>query len=245
MTQPADADRHRYFEELAVTHVLGGLTQDDGRLFRSHLLECGECRARVGELRAIASDLADVERDERRVRAAKAVDTKRREAEEDELDLDEPPRPSRASRAVAIGGLLLVLALAGWNVVLRSNLSVQGANVGALQTANALLVGTSPIAHTSPTGEFRPADGARVHADQAHVFVHLPVTPADQRYVIYQLNAEREVIDQDPFRSGTSVSRLLESSPAATRLLVNRLGANDRVDPERTVGQNVLAADLP
>ena len=61
---------HRRYEEMAVAHVLGGLTPAQGRTFRSHLLECADCRARVGELRAIAHELAGVERDEERERAA-------------------------------------------------------------------------------------------------------------------------------------------------------------------------------
>lgn len=47
---------------MAVAHVLGGLDEERGRLFRAHLLDCPDCRARVGELRTIASNLAGVER---------------------------------------------------------------------------------------------------------------------------------------------------------------------------------------
>lgn len=120
-----DADGHRYFEGLAVAHVLGGLDDSEGRVFRSHLLECGSCRARVGELRAIAHDLADVERDERRVRAAQAIDTKRRETEE-EIDASVEPMPSpRSSRITVVVGLVLIIGLSLWNFTLRSALTVQ------------------------------------------------------------------------------------------------------------------------
>ena len=99
MDSASDADRHRHYEELAVTHVLGGLSESDGRVFRSHLLDCPQCRARVGELRRIANDLADAERDERRMRAAKAVETKRRDDDDEEVEPEEPrsPRAHRAS----------------------------------------------------------------------------------------------------------------------------------------------------
>jgi hypothetical protein len=110
---------HRYFEELAVSHVVGGLDDTESRIFRAHLLDCGDCRAQVGELRAIAHDLADVERDERRVRAAKAIEVKRRETHEDEPDEDDRPTHPRASRIGAIVGLVLVIVMAAWNFTLR------------------------------------------------------------------------------------------------------------------------------
>src|SRR5688572_33317351 len=80
------ADGHRYFEGLAVAHVLGGLDDSEGRVFRSHLLECGTCRARVGELRAISHDHADVERVELPRRPALAIATKRRAVQHESDD---------------------------------------------------------------------------------------------------------------------------------------------------------------
>jgi hypothetical protein len=123
-------DEHRTFEEMAVAHVLGGLGSERGRLFRAHLLECSDCRARVGELRAIAHDLADVERDERRERAAKAVETKRR-ADEQELTLTAPP--ARAPKMVLLVAFGVLLTLAAWNFMLRGQ-------VAALQNALQLRV---------------------------------------------------------------------------------------------------------
>lgn len=117
------SDGHRYFEELAVNHVVGGLDESEGRIFRAHLLECGECRAQVGELRAIAHDLADVERDERRVRAAKAIETKRRETDEEDPDDDEIPGSSRASRIAVVAGLVIVILLSAWNFTLRGRIA--------------------------------------------------------------------------------------------------------------------------
>ena len=110
---------HPYFEGLALAHVLGGLSESDGQVFRAHLLECSDCRARVGELRALAHDLADVERDERRVRAARAIETKRREVDEDAGEEIEPVPSARSSRIVVFVGLALVVLLAAWNFTLR------------------------------------------------------------------------------------------------------------------------------
>ncbi|HWB70969.1 MAG TPA: hypothetical protein VG452_02030, partial [Egibacteraceae bacterium] len=121
MDHARGAEGHRYFEGLAVSHVLGGLDDSEGRVFRSHLLECGVCRARVGELRAIAHELADVERDERRVKAARAIETKRREVEE------EPPEPSASSprsvQVAALLGLVVIMGLAAWAFTLRGTVT--------------------------------------------------------------------------------------------------------------------------
>lgn len=134
---------HRYFEELAVSHVVGGLDESEGRVFRAHLLECGECRAQVGELRAIAHDLADIERDERRVRAAKAIDTKRREAEDDDLDDDELPGDSRASRIAVVVGLVLIIVLSAWNFTLRSqNVSLAERNRQSVEAGSVIEFGS-------------------------------------------------------------------------------------------------------
>jgi hypothetical protein len=136
------SDGHRYFEELAVTHVVGGLDDSEGRVFRAHLLECSDCRAQVGELRSIAHDLADVERDERRVRAAKAIETKRRETAEDELDDDQITASSRASRIAVVVGLVVVIVLSAWNFTLRGRIAeLVAANGRAVQASGVLEFG--------------------------------------------------------------------------------------------------------
>jgi hypothetical protein len=119
MGEDETPDAHRPYEDMAVAHVLGGLDSDDGRLFRSHLLECSDCRARVGELRAIASDLAGVERDERRERSAKAVETKRRN-DESVAEATPPERPG-FSRWVVLGLAVAIVGLIAYSVVMRGN----------------------------------------------------------------------------------------------------------------------------
>ena len=129
-----DHDQHRPFEDLAVRHVMGSLDPGEASTFRSHLLDCGECRARVGELRSIASDLADVERAERRERAAQRVEIKERE--DDEGETVEPDLPPRAGRGVMIAVVLLVVVLSIWNFVLRGqNDSLQATLVAEQQSA--------------------------------------------------------------------------------------------------------------
>lgn len=112
-------EEHRPFEDFAVRHVMGSLDEVESGAFRSHLLDCLECRARVGELRSIASDLADVERTERRERAAQRVETKQREAETAEGAEARDAPPPRGGRVLVIVGVLLIVLMSIWNFVLR------------------------------------------------------------------------------------------------------------------------------
>ena len=111
------AAAHDRFEELAVGHVLGGLPDDVAAEFRSHLAGCRDCRARVSELRDIASELAAAERDEL-ARARVKTEVVRRPA-----DGPPPERAWQASTGVVVGVLtgavLVVLGLAFWNFHLR------------------------------------------------------------------------------------------------------------------------------
>jgi hypothetical protein len=124
---------------MAVAHVVGGLSADQGRMFRSHLLECPSCRARVGELRAIAHDLADVERDERRLRTAKRTETK---APEDEGEAPAPTGPRLSGRATLVmaAGLTILMALSAWNFVLRGRLQQTEQTVNLLRHSVGVLL---------------------------------------------------------------------------------------------------------
>jgi hypothetical protein len=104
---------------LVVGHVLGDLPGTDASRFRSHLLGCRECRARVAELRGIAADLADAERDEL-ARARVRTEAPRR------VDRPDDPFPSGGPRItvrhVTIATVVVVLlaaAMAFWNLNLR------------------------------------------------------------------------------------------------------------------------------
>ncbi len=193
MDSGSAADRHRYYEELAVSHVLGGLSESDGRVFRSHLLDCQHCRARVGELRRIANDLADVERDERRVRAAKAIETKRRE-DEDEVDADEPVTSTRGSRVAVFIGFLLLVGLASWNFLLRDENAEQATRLEGAQITTDLLIENREALHTSPTGQFSAPPNKVVYNDEYAVIVMVGVE-AGEVYAVYQLSEDNEIID--------------------------------------------------
>lgn len=137
MDRPSERS-HRQFEDMAVAHVLGGLSSDDGRLFRSHLVDCPSCRARVGELRAIAHDLADVERDERRTADRRQVETKPVDTGVDAGG--EPERePPRRWFLGAVAGLIALLGLVSWNFILRGNNEQLAASTQALEQAGVVL----------------------------------------------------------------------------------------------------------
>jgi len=107
-------DLHARFEQLALSHVLGGMTRGDADEFRSHLRSCPDCRARVAELRGISSSLDAAAREERR-RAADGSPPQRRDAPPD------TERRGARSVSVVVLSLIMVLGFAFWNLHLRSS----------------------------------------------------------------------------------------------------------------------------
>ena len=107
-------DRHSRFEQLALSHVLGGIGRDDADEFRSHLRSCADCRARVAELRGISSSLDAAAREERR-RVAEGELPERREP----VPAAGPRGPGRLS--VLLVSAALVAGFAFWNLHLRTS----------------------------------------------------------------------------------------------------------------------------
>jgi hypothetical protein len=175
-------DEHERYEELAVGHVLGGLAAPDAADFRSHLLGCRDCRLRVAELRDIAADLAAAEREER-AEARVRTEVAERTAE----PADPPPSPSRVpSRTLGLAIALAVIvvgALAFWNLHLRTQVAATTLLVERQETALAELatgvsVGVDVVA---------PASGLVVVDDEqvAFSFVDLPALTGTERYVVW------------------------------------------------------------
>lgn len=118
---------HDRYEELAVGHVLGGLPDADATEFRTHLLDCRDCRLRVAELHGIAADLVAVERDERAV-ARVRTDARRQAAESAAPPTATDDGATGRRRTATVLGLV-VLALTGgfvgfWNLHLRTQVTV-------------------------------------------------------------------------------------------------------------------------
>ncbi|MEX2549537.1 MAG: hypothetical protein WD638_04865 [Nitriliruptoraceae bacterium] len=120
---------HERYEELAVGHVLGGLSSEESAELREHLHSCRVCRSRVAELRGIADDLAAAAREER---ARVPVRTEEPQAVADEdhpvPSADGPGLGSLIRRGHLIAAILLTVAvafaLAFWNLHLRTAVDV-------------------------------------------------------------------------------------------------------------------------
>ena len=113
------SDQHEQYEQLAVGHVLGGLSVSDAANFRSHLLGCRNCRSRVAELRGIEAELADAEREER---SREQVRTELPRRAEDQ-PAPQPPQSRITVRHVTVAAILVVAlagAMAFWNFHLRT-----------------------------------------------------------------------------------------------------------------------------
>ena len=241
-----DDDGHRYFEGLAVAHVLGGLDDSEGRVFRSHLLECSSCRARVGELRAIAHDLADVERDERRVRAAQAIDTKRRETEEEVDEATDVMPSARSSRITVVVGLIMVLGLSLWNFTLRGTLELQ-------QADNAKLVQAGVVADSGVewdvVREVEGIDASAIVKDGSLLLVMDGMEPT-QQYGVYAETAAGVVGQRWPIPPPEEgrIYRLLELPDDVTQITVtNPTDANGQVTRAGTApdGEILFVATRP
>lgn len=236
------ADGHRYFEGMAVAHVLGGLDESDGRVFRSHLLECSDCRAHVGELRALAHELQDVERDERRVRAAKSIETKRREGGEDERD-DQPPTLTttpRVYRLLAVVAVLLVAGLAVWNFALRNELAQERAIAENVTDASQLLeFGEQVSPALLSTG---PGVDARLARDEERAVLLISGVPDGEPHAIYQLSGTGGVLDSHAVQPRREkIFLLVRLREGATQLVVTQPGQGVPADPK---GARVLTATL-
>jgi hypothetical protein len=186
-----ESDEHREFEDMAVAHVVGGLSVDQGRLFRSHLLECPSCRARVGELRAIAHDLADVERDERRLRTAKRTETKAHEGEDGDAAVAATPRLSGRATLLMAAGLTILMALSAWNFVLRGRLQQAEQAMNRLrQSVGVLQDGEEWEVSSSSSG----VDGQVSTLDRELVIRVDGLT--NQKYGIYLLDSDDATVDR-------------------------------------------------
>lgn len=117
MLRNVSSERHDRYEALAVGHVLGGLDQHDSSEFRTHLVGCRRCRSHVAELRRLADELSQVEREERQ-RAATMLEV----AEETDAVERTRPRPwhrTGVRASVALVVLVVMVGLLFWNLHLR------------------------------------------------------------------------------------------------------------------------------
>jgi hypothetical protein len=212
------SDDHRTFEDMAVAHVMGGLDDEQGRLFRAHLLDCGDCRARVGELRAIAHELAGVERDERRVRSAKAVEMKSREADGQEPPGAQRPRIGWVGRALILGGVTVVMLLGAYVFALRGQVAELETRHGQQIEASAALEHGRELSliHTAPGVTDATA---KRHGDQ--VVVLLEGLDDERVYGLY-------AVEESDGTSRTAYRELLNPQNGRLFVLFPLQGSEDR-----------------
>jgi anti-sigma factor RsiW len=227
MTQPEHDQR---WDELALGHVLGGLADADASVFRGHLAGCGQCRARVAELRSMASEMAAAEREERATRRLRTQIESRREAPPDDTDADAGGWVAGLRRRALVAGTIVVLAVLGlglWNASLRAQ--------------NAELRDVAVTASQEGVTGVVSVDGDLV----AYSLANLPVPAADERLVVW-LEVGGEHVQRavhTPRQIELEDGRLAATLDAtgASRLLVTRESV---VVPGQPVGPEVVRADL-
>ena len=198
-----DSDEHRPYEDYAVRHVMGSLDESESGAFRSHLLDCAECRARVGELRSIASDLAEVERSERRERVSKQIETKERETDEPEPLPPVQDPPSRSIKVVSVLGIGLLVVLSVWNFVLRAQNADLGNAVAALDGAAETVNFGDPWS----TAQVAPGHQGVARIDNSRLAVLVRGTDDDASYLITFRDADGDQLDRDRVVSRDGVVR--------------------------------------
>jgi anti-sigma-K factor RskA len=197
---------HGQFEELAAGWVLGALEPDDEQVFRRHLATCDRCEQSVRELEEVAGELAY---------AAPPVDPPPAlwasirgalgEAEPPGQVQPLRPRPRRVwpLRLAAAACILLLVALALWNVALRDQNDTYRQRVAALEEVAGLA--NDPTTRTVSLNATTPAaQGARVtvlassRQDRGVLLVEgLRPAPPGRVYELWRL-PEGKVADAQP-----------------------------------------------
>lgn len=235
-------DHEQRWNEMALGHVLGGLEDADASTFRGHLATCQQCRARVAELRSMASDLAAAEREER---ATRALQTEVASRGDPVSSVDDDQDPPLRLRVLVAGGVIVVilLVLVLWNAQLRTeNVALRQVADHHAQTLVTLGAGTAVPAQTSGsvTGVVS-VDDDRV----AWSLAGLPVPATGTRLVLW-IEADGEIVQEHVYRpeqvlrdSGRLAGTINVAD--ASRLLVT---LESVTVAQRPIGSVVVEADL-
>lgn len=202
---------HGMYSEYAVRHVMGDLDERASQVFRAHLLECSECRARVGELRTIASELAEVERAERRERVAHALETKERE-DDDDGEEEEPAGRPWTGRLAALLALGLIALLAVWNFTLRSTNDQLRSALTAEQRASSII----NFGERWETLETAAGVNGAARSRGRDVAIMIEGTDDERTYVVIFYDADGAELRTSTEPSVDGRVRLLTQFPAGT-----------------------------
>lgn len=235
-----DRAHHEHWDELALGHVLGGLPQGEASAFRGHLVDCRQCRARVAELRSMASDLMAVEREERITRRTETQTEARRE-----VAGQTEPEPSDQRRwgvlAAIVAGALLLGGLSFWNAHLRTQNAQLVAHAETQErTMDVLGAGTVvPLQTSGAVTGVVAVDGDRV----AYALSGLPVPSSAERLVVWlEIDDElesRAVHTPTQIEPGRLASWLAAAD--ASRLVIT---VESLMVPEEPQGPPLVEADL-
>lgn len=236
-----DRTHHERWDALALGHVLGGLPDADASEFRGHLVGCRQCRARVAELRSLASDLDAVEHEERVTQRIRTQTESRRELSDpgEEATRDRPR--SLLLLGVAVAAILLG-GLSFWNAHLRAQ-QQELVELAELQerTISVLGAGSVVAARTSSesvTGVVA-VDGDRV----AYSLAGLPVPSSGEVLVVWL-----EVDEQWESRAVHTPRQVDEGRLASTLAAVDAsrmmVTVESAVVPDAPGDDPVLEADL-
>lgn len=230
-------DRHARFEQLALSHVLGGLARGDADDFRTHLRTCEPCRARVAELRGISSSLDAAAREERR-RAAEAPPTRR-----DPAPVTEPTRGP--GRLLTVLLAVVVVAMTGfWNLHLRTTADTyrsvaddRGAILRDLATGTliddvALARTSTRLAVSGARIAIVMADGGPLGSDERLVAWLLPLGSSTEEAVVLAVGP----------RATTEVAMRLERGSASQLVVTRERGLLSSSGPQ---GDELLRVALP
>jgi len=131
-----------HVDELLALYALGGLESEAAARIEAHLAECAACRAEAEAMRAVVGVLAQgaparSPREAVRARLMQRLGDRPRQPR---------PSPSRLAWAFAALSAVIIVALAGWNLSLNSQLNRLREHVAAQQKLMGLV--TSPSTQT-------------------------------------------------------------------------------------------------
>lgn len=178
-----DRTHHERWDALALGHVLGGLPDADASEFRGHLVGCRQCRARVAELRSLASDLVAVEQEERVTQRIRTQTESRRETSDPADEVTGGQRRSLFLIGVVVAAVLLG-GLSFWNSHLRAQqqelmdlVELQERTIAVLGAGSVVAARTSSESVTGVVA----VDGDRV----AYSLAGLPIPSSGQVLVVW------------------------------------------------------------
>ncbi len=233
-------DLHARYEQLALSHVLGGLEKLDAHDFRAHLRTCEHCRSRVAELRGISSTLDAAARDERR-KVAEAPPQRR---DRSSVPGDERVGRGRRSIGVVLVALVAVLAFGFWNLHLRTSADAYFATaeeqaailrdlaVGELVDDPTLGPVRARVAVAGPRIVLVIADGGPLGSDERLVAWLEPLGSSPTEAVVLSVGP----------RSATEVAFRLERGGATGLVVTRERGLLSSSGPR---GTEVLRVRLP